>query len=835
MRGSQVVDDRHTDGDDVAWEEGLTEGPGPGAKSGRDWSNLWQMPTIIGAIILILLGLRVAVDRAPENDFPGAFAQIDRLIASGEFELAAQQLNEVIEPNLQLATPLEQGRFHATVADWIALAQDAENLEVSQNARRVSDEYTEAVRLGAMLDSGRLQRWALALIDVGDLDAARRRLTDLEALATDSSEGLDVRRRRNRVLRRLVEVSLRQEDLSFDALMRLLEDFRADRMLTPADELWAIARQARLRLEAGFPQQAVDHLLVELRRFEPKLDETPELSFGPLYTLLGRGYYDLGNDRYAEFHAERALEQFARSDDGRGDALVLLGEVAVTSGRWQEAMEYFDEVVRRYPYTPSGPAGLLGRAEVLSVLGEPDRSLADYRALGDRLASTQLRRDVNRDRVSRSLAGQHDNALTMGRLPDALGFIELAGALFEPGRIPLDILKRLTSTNRQQADTLLAEGRRAATDGEPQEVRPEQIDPAVRALAAEHYHRAAEYAVQHARRLAGNPVADEDWAHSLWLAADSYDLAGWHDEAVTHFTEYVAGRTVDDPRRPDAMFRLAQAYQAKLDCASAVIHYEQLIAEHPRSHVASRSHVPLARCYLALGRRPEAQQQLIQVLAGKRYLKPDAVDYRDALIELGTSYYQDGEYVRAIERLDHALRRYPDDPRLDDVRFRLADSHRRRAEELRKLIDEPVTPPGEQARIATLRREHLAVGLDLFGDLSRPMAGPSGRGETALLYQAQCAFELQLFSRAIELYEQVASHFPRHLSSLTALIQIVNCYFKLGDSQRADVAHRRALAKFDELPAEAFDGPDDLLDRAAWERWLRNVPYQPAGLSSKSR
>ena len=105
-----MVDDRHTDGDDVALEEGLTEGPGPGAESGRDWSNLWQMPTIIGAIILILLGLRVAVDRAPENDFPGAFAQIDRLIASGEFELAAQQLNEVIEPNLQLATPKAQNR-----------------------------------------------------------------------------------------------------------------------------------------------------------------------------------------------------------------------------------------------------------------------------------------------------------------------------------------------------------------------------------------------------------------------------------------------------------------------------------------------------------------------------------------------------------------------------------------------------------------------------------------------------------------------------------------------------------------------------------------------------
>ena len=37
------------------------------------------------------------------------------------------------------------------------------------------------------------------------------------------------------------------------------------------------------------------------------------------------------------------------------------------------------------------------------------------------------------------------------------------------------------------------------------------------------------------------------------------DTGGWHDLCITHFAEYVAGRSEADPRRPEAVFRLAQA------------------------------------------------------------------------------------------------------------------------------------------------------------------------------------------------------------------------------------------------------------------------------------
>ena len=58
---------------------------------------------------------------------------------------------------------------------------------------------------------------------------------------------------------------------------------------------------------------------------------------------------------------------------------------------------------------------------------------------------------------------------------------------------------------------------------------------------------------------------------------------------------------------------------------------------------------------------------------------------------------------------------------------------------------------------------------------------------------------------------------------MTALIQIVNCYSNLGDTDRARAAHRRALLRLEELPDEAFEAPDALLDRPAWERWLNRL------------
>ncbi len=813
-------------GEDVAAEE---------AVDWSSWSNLWQIPAIAVSAVVIAVGLYVAMLRAPDNDFQGAFDLVDHLIGTEQFDLAAAQLNEVVEPNLADATELEQARFEATVADWISLSQNAAELDLEANNRRIAEHYGRASDMGLAMSPARMERWANARISLGEFDATRQSLDRMEKMAAKAGDGgVEIRRRRNAVLRRLVEFSLRRPDLSEESMAELLVGYRTDPMIGPVDELWAIARQAELRIESGHADDAVAHLLIDMRRFEPGLDEKPHLSFGELYALLARGYYELGNFPYAEYHVQQAMEVLQGSDPARASALVLLGQIAVAQGRWHDAFELFDEVVREYATSRWGIPGRLGRAEVYSVLGDDQRSLDDYTVLRDAMADARPRRDVTRDDIARSLSDRHDAALTMERLDAALQYVLLAERVYPPGHVPAEIIFRIASTSRQLADNGMADAQ-ARQPG----IELRHIDPTSRFGANEHYRRAGDYYVRHARELAGRPGSDEHWADSLWLAADSYDLGGWHDLAITHFVEYVSGRSEADPRRPDAVFRLAEAHHAEMDYELAARYYDQVLTEHPRSHVASRSHVPLARCLLELGRRPEAKQHMIEVVTGQQYLAPDAVDYRDALIELGTLYYDDEDYVGAIERLDEAVRRYPDDPRIHEIRFRLADSYRRHAASLARNRGLPGISPAERDRLEKERTGYLDTAQQLFAAIVREDDTETTPGAMvpeqilryAYLYRADCAFELGRYGEAVEYYDQVAGRFTRHHSSMTALIQIVNCYSKLGDLNRARTAHRRALLRLKTLPDAAFEAPDVLLDRPAWERWLQNMPVGPVDSS----
>src|SRR5690606_14801400 len=168
-----------------------------------------------------------------------------------------------------------------------------------------------------------------------------------------------------------------------------------------------------------------------------------------------------------------------------------------------------------------------------------------------------------------------------------LAYAKIAETLFEPKLVPVDVLMRIAMTSRQLADNLAAEAEalRLTVDKETI-VR-------LRHESNMHYRHAGEYYVRHARGLIALPGRDSDWAESLWNGADSYDLGGFHDLAISHFDEYLAGRSENDPRRSEATFRLAQCHHALLQHVTAAAYYEKVIQAHPRSVVATRSHVPL--------------------------------------------------------------------------------------------------------------------------------------------------------------------------------------------------------------------------------------------------
>ena len=171
--------------------------------------------------------------------------------------------------------------------------------------------------------------------------------------------------------------------------------------------------------------------------------------------------------------------------------------------------------------------------------------------------------------------------------------------------------------------------------------------------------------------------------------------------------------------------------------------------------------------------------------------------------------------------------------------YRLADSYRSSAMSLGERLNEPPPlPPSEQGRINALRTEQLQRALDLFAQMCEQFTVESSQPASlaasaaleqdmlrrAHLYRSDCAFHLGYLEQAIELYDRSARLYSTHAASMYALVQIVNCYNQLKDTERAAAAHRRALVRLKQLPDSAFDAPESLMDRAAWERWLESSP-----------
>ncbi|MCA9283918.1 MAG: tetratricopeptide repeat protein [Phycisphaerales bacterium] len=784
------------------------------------WRELWQVPVLAISVALIAVGLWQARRNAPQNDFDGALDQVERLLVAGQIEEAGNRIKQVIEPKIGAGTPPQQARFHALAGDWLSLRQEAADVPNPEGWTAAIQQYELASGLGLPLDTKRLTRQALAAVALGDLDAARRAL---DAMASASGDATGRDRAHAIVQRRIIDVLARRGDASRPVLEQLLSDYRTSQGVDGGDEAWAAARLAEIRLRDGRSHEALDRLLVDMRRVEPRLGPEDSAAVGELYTLLGEAHYQIGEETSAEADLKHALELLPATTSVRGRAEATLGLVAAGRGDLDDAVERFSAVVRDYVGDPLAAVGLLGRAEALAALGDHMSSQDDYRTLAKLLKARQADARVTRERVAESLMVRHDAALTQRLLPQAAAYISIAESLFAPGTVPASVLLRLAAVTRLQAEAEVA-----AADAEGAHADAVRGGEAARLfnLAGEHYLR-------HAKAVESEVEGGDAWTESVWMAADSFDRAGQHQRAAEQFQRYLDSHPAEDARAAEAQFRLAQALLALEDFEQAARAYRHTIDDYPASPFAARSYVPLARCLDQIGNRGDALAQLRVVLDGGADLQPESMAYRNALIAYGALLHESGDDVRAVEALDEAVRRYPDDERLNEIRFRLGDSYRRIAALQRQRLDRADLPPADRQAEADARQRNLMQAMTLFDQVVDgyqrrdprsldPLQRDSQR--LAYLYRADAAFDLGRYEDAIALYDQAERRYSDHPVSMVALIQIVNCWHALGEPEKARTAHRRAEIRLAQLPPDAFESADSILDRASWERWLANTP-----------
>ena len=775
-------------------------------------SQVWQLPVLLLATILLALGWYLALPEPPQRDLDGEMAAVESFIEAGQYEKAIPGLDELLQIYDALPDDLKI-RYHLARGDAVGRGQKALGVDVEANHQVVVNQYRKAESLGYALDAKRVEWLSESLLALGRAD---------EVDAVVDTAAVDDPVARQRLMRQALQSSIDQSGPTETTAAELLEFLNEDG-LSRQNQLWAVARYTEFLLADDQPEEAANFVMRWLQRF----DFAGSTDVGELMVLLARAQLAAGERRSAERWFIAARDQLDSSDPLNGDALTGLGQIRYEEGDVVEALEHFEDAVKLFEGTRSYLDALVGKAESESRLGSYGDSLASYdEAVDIALKGLGQRRLI--DKVGQSLATQCDLRFAQGKFMLALKYLDLEERLYAPA-LPVKLLHKLASTHQHAALQVLGID---SIDEDPGG-KFKGLSVEQRVIVSDHFEKAANYYYAHAQAVAKDDI--EAYADSLWRSADCFDKAGLHAEAIKKFEEYAKTRP-EDPRQLQVMFRLAQAYQAEGQFDAAINLYTTLNENNPKSPEAYASLVPLARCYLAQGVEgwQQAEHVLRSVVTDHEALRPESREYREALIELGRLYYrrgEEGDYERAIERLGEAVARYSDESRLPGILFQLADAYRKSVAQIDQKLASPLSP-SQRTEFQAERARRLAAAQAAFGRVIEMYERREAKKlddlqrlylRNSYFYRADCAYDLGKYEGpdgAIALYDRAAKRYEKDPSSLVAMIQIVNSYCELGRYDLARTANRRAKAYLEQIPEEAFDDPNLPMGREHWQRWL---------------
>ncbi|MEM7628606.1 MAG: tetratricopeptide repeat protein [Planctomycetota bacterium] len=784
----------------------------------------WQLPALLLSLLMLVGSLSVAVATTPDPDFDAALDRAEALIDDGSHREAIALLNDPqrglfdwIAKRPERVSIEDRRRYHVLIARAIFLGQRVLGLDDPRNHETVVREYREAERQGA----------ALSPVDVSYLASTYVARREYE-LALNRVETIPdaQREHRDRVYREVVEAWLGGVSPDLDRTGVLLGVLLTDPALPTSERIWALDKQADVRLRLGRVEEAISRLLRAL----PRLDEAEPADLGVLHTRLGEAYLQAGEVGKAEARLMDALALTPEADPRRGRMRVLLGRVGEARTDYEFALQQYDRVVASYPLSGSYRWGLLGAAEAHAALGSPDRALEVFDLLATEMATGEQAAGPEAERVASALV-ELSRAQRESDRPDvALRYAELALRISGgDARATAGVLDALARAHETSALQLAGRGWYDGADWPGLS----GLEPATRAQVRRHLSTAARYQRLHADRFILQD--NEAYADSLWRAGVLFDRAGDQSRAVLAFNEYAEGQPLSD-RLGEGRFRLGRSYQAMGEFDLAAAQYRMLLdgqdagIARTAGIYATQSYVPLAQCLLS-DRDPEndaeAEDLLLATLSG-RYGGTGTPQYREALLELGSLRYEQGQFARAAERFGEAAQRYEDDPERASVVYRLGDTLRLLAQEVEARLEEE-WPASERRAMEAARDQHLRDAMARLSEASElfeaePQAG-LGVAErlklrNARFYIADCAYDLGDYEAALKLYDRARQRYPRDAASLVAMVQIVNTHMAMGDLRRARTANERARRFFASVPDSAWDDPTLPMDREAWERWL---------------
>lgn len=485
----------------------------------------------------------------------------------------------------------------------------------------------------------------------------------------------------------------------------------------------------------------------------------------------------------------------------------------------KEALEQFQHTRQRYADTEAGLAAQLGEANLLREAGNFEEALPAYRHVLESYAAIPIYRSrvLPVDRMRAQFVVAVRDYLQNKRYTEALSMLDNFAPLFSREQ---QLELRGTVLESWGADLLSQ-----ATDASNGE-NGNQTQGMERL-------RAAGVAFE---QLAALRFASREYTTDLWRAAENFFQGHCYSRAVAALTTFLDYEP--EVRNAQALLRLGQAQLALGKIPESISAFEECLEFHPLDAATYQARLDCAKAYWRSGKIDRAEELLRENIAGSS-LKPASPEWKDSKFELGMLLHQKEKFEDAINELEDAIERYPDDPQRLTAQYVIGECYRRWAQE--SLKESQQTRAGsEHDKWMQQTTDRLNAALRQFEDVQRtialkthdihkePLLGPMLRNcymqEGAVLFDlATLTGAKERYQEAIEVYSNVSSLYPDEPFALETFVQIANCWRRRDRPDNARKAIDQARMVLERLPPNADFSMTTVLSREEWRMLLNNM------------
>jgi tetratricopeptide (TPR) repeat protein len=510
------------------------------------------------------------------------------------------------------------------------------------------------------------------------------------------------------------------------------------------------------------------------------------------------------------------LKDAQAADRQTGDVtrrvLYLFGRAAELRGKQDEALKLFRQAYQKYGDTPEGLAAELAEADVRRRAGDDKNALNWYRqVLTSGIDPTTYRSDVLPiERLRGRILDAVTDFVNKGLFDDATAMLDVFPPLFARS----EQLELLGDTLRQWGDRQLVE---ADKDGEhADELRH----------SGRRYMREAGVAYE---KLAGVRFATTHYPDDIWNSADCFYRGHSYSSTSRLLDIYLKGEP--QQRNAQALLRLGEANLALGKVDECIAALEECIELYGRDNATYQARIDCANAYWYRGNSEQATRLLRNNLTESN-LKPSSPEWRDSLFALGRLQFLLGQNEDAINTLEEAVERYPDDGQTLQTRYLVGEAYRRSADEPLERLRQARTA-NEREKASQLAHERLESALDNFKEVQRaitlrvrdvqqdPLYGAMLRN--CYMLQGAVLFELERYEDAIKSYSNVSSLYPNEPFVVEAFVQIAHCWQRLDRAEKAHGAIQQAELTLDRLPNNADFTIATAFNREEWRSLLSDM------------